>query len=476
MTRNGRIGIVVCALTLAAFASFLSGCGGGMSSPAGGNNPFTPGSSAITLTITDAPPTGVTVLSFEVTVNGAILNPGNVPLLSAPQKIEVKELETNSAFLSTVNVPAGTYQGITVNFTNPELTIMNQSGAAIGNCANNSVCHIEPAAAGNISFSSAPFPITLQSGDSTGFQLDVNVANLISNSLALDFNAAGAVTIAQLPLPGQAANDLDDLDDLLGTVQNVDASNKKFTLHTLTGDLSIQADSNTEFELEGCAADDFSCFQNGAVVEVDARLMSGGAFIAKKIELEDNEDQNDNELYGVVFKVDDATHFEMVVLGELSAVQNVSLSNSVMVTLNNPSFQVQSDGLSVPSALQGSFEAASDTSQLVAGQEVQVKASGSILAGSPLALTTNRVRLRMSQFTANVSGAPTSANFNVANLPGLFTGAGINSIQVQTSSKANFQNVSGVSALVDEDQVSLRGLLFANSGSPVLIADKVRKR
>ena len=29
--------------------------------------------SAVTLTVTDAPPAGVTVLSFEVTVNGAVL-------------------------------------------------------------------------------------------------------------------------------------------------------------------------------------------------------------------------------------------------------------------------------------------------------------------------------------------------------------------------------------------------------------------
>jgi Domain of unknown function (DUF5666)/Domain of unknown function (DUF4382) len=475
MTRNGRIGIVVCVLTLAAFAAFLGGCGGGMAST-GGNNPFTPESSAVTLTITDAPPAGVTVLSFEVTVNGAVLSPGNVQLVASPQKVEVKELETESAFLSTANIPAGTYQSISVNFTNPELTIMNQSGAAIGSCANNSVCHIEPAAAGNISLSSAPFPITLQSGGSGGFQLDVNVANLISNTLTLDFNASGAVSIAQLPLPGQNANDLSELDDLLGTVQSVDATNTKFTLHTLTGDFPIQADSGTEFELEGCAADNFSCLQNGAVVEVDARLMSGGAFIAKKIELEDNEDNQDNELYGVVFKIDDATHFEMVVLGELSAVNNVNLGNSVSVTLNNPSFQVQSDGLSVPSALQGAFENASDTSQLVPGQEVQVKLNGSVSAGSPIALTTNRVRLRMSQFSANVSGAPSSANFNVANLPGLFTGAGVTSIQVQTSSNTNFQNVPGVSALVDEDRVSLRGLLFGNGGSPILVADKVLKR
>src|SRR6185295_19860424 len=112
-----------------------------------------------------------------------------------------------------------------------------------------------------------------------------------------------------------------------------------------------------------------------------------------------------------------------------------------------------------PSSLQGAFEAAGDTSHLIPGQEVQVK-EGSVTVGPPIAMTTNRVRLRRDQFTANVSGAPVGANFNVGNLPGLFTGAGVSTIQVQTSSKTNFQDVAGLSSLADQDQVSLRGLLF----------------
>jgi hypothetical protein len=461
-------------LAVAGLLLSASGCGGGYSMNSSPSAPATSQTSAVTLMISDAPPAGVTVLSFGVTVNGAVLNPGNVQLLTAPRKIEVKELETESAFLATVNAPAGTYQSITVNLTNPELTIMNQSGAAIGGCANNSVCHIEPAAAGNITFSSAPFPLMLAANTPAAFQVDVNLNNLISNVLTLDFNASGAVTLAQLPLPGQPTDHLDDLDDLLGTVQNVDATNKKFTLHTLAGDFPIQTDANTELELEACAANNFTCLVTGAVVEVDARVMAGGTFVAKKIELEDNEVED--ELQGTIFKIDDARHFEMVVLRELRGANNVNLGDTIVVTLNNANFQVDTDGLTVPSSLQGAFEAAGDTSQLILGQEVQVT-EVSVTVGPPIAVTTNRVRLRRDQFTANVSGAPAGANFNVGNLPGLFTGAGVSTIQVQTSSKTNFQGVAGVSSLADQDQVSLRGLLFANGGNPpILIADKVRKR
>jgi hypothetical protein len=453
----------------------FAGCGGGYSmNTAAPGTPAGTQSSAVTLMITDAPPAGVTVLSFEITVNGAVLNPGNVQLVSEPQRIELKELEAESAFLATINAPAGTYQSITVNLSNPELSIMNNSGTAIGNCASDSVCHLEPAAAGNVTFSAAPFPIMLVANTPAAFQVDVNLNNLISNTLALDFNAGGAIALAQLPLPGQPADHLDDLDDLLGSVQNVDASNKKFTLHTMTGDFAIQTDANTEFELEDCAANNFTCVVNGAVVEVDARVIPGGVFIARKVELQNNEVED--QLDGTVFKIDDTTHFEMVVLGALRGVNNVDLGSTILVTLNNSKFQVDTDGLTVPNSLQGAFESATGSSQLIPGQEVQVNV-GSVTAGPPIAVTTSRVRLRRGQFTANLSAAPVGSTFNVVHLPGLFTTAGFHAIQVQTSSNTNFQGVAGVGNLTDQDTVSLRGLLFANGANPpILIADKVRKR
>ena len=462
-------------LAITSLLFLLNGCGNSYSSmqpPLG-----SPGvqSAAVTMTIRDTPPAGVTVLSLELTVNSAVLNPGSFPLVPTPVKIEVKQLETDAAFLATVNVPPGTYQSITVNLTNPELTILNQSGAAIGTCANNSVCELKPAAAGNITFSGSPFPVMIQNGAPVGFQVDVNVASLVTNSLTFDFNTAGAVSLMQLPLPGRPMDHFDDIDDLSGVVLNLDATNKAFTLHTANGDFSIQTATNTEFEFESCVANDFTCLQNNMVVKVDVEIMPGGAMVASKIEFED--DAIDDELTGVVFKIDDATHFEMVVLDEIRSFDNVNLGNPVMVTLSNPTFEVQADGLSVPSNLQSAFSSATDTSQLLPGQVLQVRPSAPAMMGPPIALTTSRVRLRMTQLTATVTGAPTPPTFVVGNLPGLFAAAGILTINVQTSNTTNFEGVSGVSGLADQTVVSIRGLLFNSAGNPPqLIADKVRKR
>src|SRR6266852_5142660 len=433
--------------------------------------PVVPGSAPMSFTMTDAPPAGVTVLSFEVNVTGATLNPGNVDLLSGKRSIEVevKELETESAFLNTANVAPGTYTSLNLTFSNPELTFKNDTGATLAGCAAGAVCEIKPAGTLTSTFT---FP-------SPGIMVAVNLNTLLSPALGVDFSQAGAVTAQQLAVrrdeDREDLEDLDELDDLHGTVQNLDATNKKFTLHTANGDFTITTDGNTRFEFESCLTNNFSCLQNGQVVQVDVAMMAGGVFLAKKIEFEDQ--LEDDELQGIVFKVDDAMHFEMVVLDELRSVNNVSVGNPIMVTLSSPTFRVGTDGLTVPSGLQSAFEGAVDTSQLMTGQTVEIRLTGAPSPGPPITATANRVRLRMTQFTANVSGAPVPPNFTVGSLPALFTSAGITSIQVQTSSATQFEGVTSVSGLADTNTVSLRGLLFKNGANPpVLIARKVRKR
>ena len=434
------------------------------------------GAAAVSLTMTDTPPAGVTLLSFEVNVTGATLNPSNVDLLGGkgPIQIEVKQLETESAFLSTATVTPGTFTSLTLTFANPELTFKNDTGAALAGCPVGAVCEIKPT--GTLT-STVNFPgsgIVIMANSPIGIQVDVNPDTILSATLGVDFSLAGAVSVQQLNM--KPDGELDDLDDLRGTVQNLDTTNKKFTLHTADGDFPITTDSNTEFDFEACPANNFTCLQNNQVVEVDAKLMAGGMFLAKKIEFED--DAEDDELEGIVFKIDDATHFEMVVLDELRSVNNVNVGNPTVVTLSNPGFQVKADGLSVPSALQGGFEGATDTSQLLPGQMVEIRLTGPANPGPPVAVTTDRVRLRMTQFTANVkAGSIVSPNFSVDTLPALFTSAGITSIHVQTSSDTDFEGVSGVTALADGNTVSLRGLLFKNGAlSPELVVKKVRKR
>jgi uncharacterized protein DUF5666 len=457
-------------------AALLTGCGGS-SSPVIGPGPQ---SAQISVSVTDAPPAGITVFTFEVTVTGATLNPGNVDLLAGkgPIRIEVKKLETESAFLSTANITPGSFTSLNLTFSNPELTFRNDTGATLAGCASGTVCEIKPSGTLTATVNGA---FSTSTGMQTGVLVDLNLTNLLTPSLGVDFSTANAVTVTQQTK--EAEGELEDLDDVDGIVAS--PSSSQFTLQTTDmGNITIAIDSNTQFDgFDTCAAANATCVQSGQSVEVDLMLLASGGFLARKVELQDDAQQAaDDELDGVISKIDGPAQFEMVVNDELRAVANVSVGDPVTVMLTTSgggtSFQVDANGLTVPSSLQQAFEAATDTSQLLPGQTVQVRKL--TMTGGPvpaaITITTDRVRLRDTRFTATVSGAPSGNNFNVVGLPGLFTAAGISQIQVQTSSQTNFENVSGFSGLADGSTVSLRGLLFISTPNPVLIADKVRKR
>jgi len=456
----------------------LTGCGGGSYSnmqPAPG-----PQSAQMSVSVTDAPPTGVTVFSFEVTVTGAALNPGNVDLLGGkgPVRLEVKKLETENAFLSTASVAAGNYTSLALTFSNPELTFRNDTGSPLAGCATGSVCEIKPS--GTLS-ATVNGQFNAMGGMQTGVLIDLNLNNLLAQSLGVDFSGSGAVTAVQQTK--DAEGHLEDLDSLDGIVQN--AGSTQFTLQTADmGNVAVSIDSNTQFEdFDPCTASNSTCLQNGQSVDVDLMVLASGSFVAKKIELHDNATEaTDDELDGVIYKIDGPAQFEMVVVDELRDVANVAVGDPVTVMLTSSgggtSFRVDTNGLNVPSSLQQAFENQRDTSQLVPGQTVQVRKRD--LTGGPapaaISVTTDRVRLRPTRLTATVSGAPSGSNFNIGNLPGLFGINGISLIQVQASSNTQFENLSGASGLTDGNSVSVRGLLFASSPNPVIVADKVRKR
>jgi hypothetical protein len=150
--------------------------------------------------MTDTPPVGVTLLSFDVSVTGATLNPGSVDLLGGkgPIRIDIKQLETESAFLSTATVTPGTFTSLTLAFANPKLTFKNDTGGPLAGCAVGAVCELKPT--GTLT-STVNFPgsgIVIMANSPIGIQVDVNPDTILSATLGVDFSRAGAVSVQQL--------------------------------------------------------------------------------------------------------------------------------------------------------------------------------------------------------------------------------------------------------------------------------------
>ncbi|HWQ02996.1 MAG TPA: DUF5666 domain-containing protein [Candidatus Nitrosotenuis sp.] len=369
---------------------------------------------------------------------------------------------------------AGTYTSIDVTFSNPELTFKNDTAAPLAGCAVGAVCEIKPAVTATVSYNGAPFPLTITANTPLGLLVDVNLANIITNALALDFNAAGAINVSSLPV-AQGTGQLEEIEDVKGLVTAKDTPNNQFTLQVgVNGQsITVRVDSNTAFEDFddlGCATANFACVATGQIVEVDVRLLAGGALLAKKVEAEDND--ADEEFEGIITNILSPTQFEMVLVEKLTNAATLDIGQRIIVNLlNNVQFRIDDNNLPVSSA---DFDSALD---LMVGQTVEIERKNTP-AGNPPVVDTDRVKLKFTRFTATVVSIDTVNNLLVVNnLPGLFAAQGITQFTIRISpSRTNFNNVVNLAGLAATNTVGIRALIFKGSGVPFGVARKIRKR
>ena len=452
-------------------AAALTGCWGGSaprSIPAGTSN--------LTLTIQDTPPAGGTILSFQVSITGAVLNPAQtggvsnslqpVSVLNAPVDVELTQLATYSALLNEATVPEGSYQGITITFGGARLTYLNSSGADMGSCANGTICELTPTISPSVvTVSAAPaFPISLYASTPGGLQIDFNLAQSIQGDLSVVYPA---ITISQLSASqgSQGSQGIGQMNNLEGQVTSVNSTYLQFAMNTSIAPITILTNTSTQFDgfAEQGLTNNFAGVQVGQTVRSQAILLADGTLNATIVGLRQTTSEAQvPQLKGTITSIDSGTAFHMVVRDELRQVNGILVGDVVAVTLQGaPTFSIESDGLTIPSGL--SFASASD---LMVGQEVQITAAtGS--TGSEV--TTDQIILRMSDITATVN-AINPTGFTLGNLPSLYPTAGISAIQVASTPETTYNNVLN---LTTGEVIAVRGLLFNSSETPTLVAGTV---
>jgi uncharacterized protein DUF4382/uncharacterized protein DUF5666 len=450
----------------------LTGCGGLTISTSESQ-----GQGTVVLTVSDVPPAGVTVLSFQLTVTGAVLDPGNVSLVSAPITVDVARLQAEAALLSLSQVPGGDYSSITLTFASPQLAIINNSAVAVANCAPGAVCKIQSSLTStSVTYSASPFPVTVSAGSSTGLHLDFN----LSNSLQSDLSATPTITFSEF-LPGSSSAPIEKIDSLLGVVKSVDAAQQQFTLQpgepgpSNNPPLTVAVDDQTQFVYfdQIGLPNDFSSvavvlnrYGVEATVEIDATVAAGGTLLARKIVFKQQPMPNERGGGGTIVSLPNPpAQFNVEMFEDLlgGITPPTSAPGTVMLDTGTQ-FSVDAQGLTLPAGF--SFASAND---LLVGQNASANVA------LILQFIADQVVLERSVLTATVKSV-SGTTLVLDNLPGLFAAAGITEIQVATSTQTDFRNVSGAGGLSPQDEVSIRGFLFKTSGGPVLLADIVRKQ
>jgi hypothetical protein len=454
----------------------LGGCSGVPHGTTGGGAQ----NASLAVTMTSTPPalTNVSVLSATVGITGITLTPSSgtaVALTLTPTvyPVDLMRLQSDTSFLGSLTLPAGTYSSASITFSAPILTVFNQSGTTLNTtCLNGTICQIV-LTAGSAQVSSAPFPLTLTASQATGISLNLNLQNaltLTSGTLALSFSATNVASAATLPRTGAPSGALDLIEDFVGlvTVQSgsaitVTGSNGISLQMTLPSSPIIQDPQGL------CPALNATCLvANHTVVSVDASASTSGALTLLSADLLDVSPQD--EVEGTIVNTSTPGQFFLVVANKEVATGNSTLSAAnpgdiFLVTLNNPIFIVDLDeffnNASLPSSTVTTLF--SGVASLVNGQDVMVHvtaATGAASTGNQ-AITSDRVRLRFTRTTGTVQTVSGQA-FSISNLPPYIqfvTNPLVDTIIGTTS----FDGVTAISGVTVGQSVSIRALLLNNS-------------
>jgi hypothetical protein len=429
-----------------------------------------PPSPSATLLIRDTPPVGVAVLSFSVIITGAVLQPGDVSLLTNPVSVEINRLQVDMSLLASLPIPSGTYNSLTVTLANPVLTILNQSGAAISSCPSGAICKSNPAlAVSTFNFASQPFPITSTNASAPVLLLDFDLSQSLSDLGTIN----PVMTVQQPVLPNSAPLDVSLPPGGLSVKQV--AGNIIYTggdgivdgaifdlVTTNMGTLKSVDDFFAQY-VDGVLCGGFFCVQ-GKIGEVDLILFAGADWKAKRVTLKPPDQP---ELEGVIVAINGGTQFDLVLLHQVPSAAGLEIGDVVRINLQSGATVEAVDIDPRTSSLL--FSAPAD---LLVGQVVTARAP-SAPSGTPPAVTSDRVRLKSGALTCRVKSVLNATDFVVDSLPGNFSSV---QVQVHTDAQTGFLGISAVAGLNVGDKVSLSGFLLKTTGDPVLLAEGVRKR
>jgi Domain of unknown function (DUF4382) len=447
------------------------------------------------------PPPNTNLLSFVVDVNTITLTPSsgsavNIPLNATALSVDLTKLQSDSLFLGTsATVPTGSYTSMSVSISNPTVTFCTQTTGTLG-CAAGSITTISGASA-TPSISSAPFPLTLTSNQTTGLAINFHLGNALTVSTtqpqvvtAVNLAATNVVSAQALPstVSSLAGGQLDFVEDVTGVITAVTTTTQSVTVKTATrGSLTAVANSSTVFS-PNCTSFNLSlsfssCVVQGQVASLDMVLNSDGTFTL--LEYDPLSTTTGDWIEGIVpANASSSTQFTLVandlVLASSGSLigSTTPLGSQIKVSLVTPKpFLVDTKGLTVPV---NNFTG-TDASILLPGQtlSVHVTAFTAAAGSTPATANVDTVYLRFTRVSGTVASTGTQASFNIQNLPSFFGITTQPLVEITQGAPpslpaTNFDGATSATALSNPQTVSIRALYFGQGTQMPFSAAKVR--
>ena len=462
--------------------SLLSACGGGSSSGSSTTSTATSTTATVNLVVSDTPSTGITVLAFDVQIASAVLQPGSISLLPKPITVDLAQLVSDSSLLASAIVGSGTYTSLDITLANPQVTILNNTGAALSlngqSCAVNAVCTYSPVLNNaSVTISNGVFPLTVTASSSTGLDLDLSIPDLLQSDLSVTLADGSSVNLALFDNGASAPI----ISDVLGTITAVNADSIQVTTALGNSLVLTQSDSTSyQYPSAVCASANAACLAVGQVITAGLTLAPAGALDITTLSYLGASGTAWARTWVLGSASTAAT--PTVPLLVLTRVNASSLTPGAVATVSLPSaasYAIRT--ANYPGVAGGSF---AGTGDLVAGQEVIVNVGPDLAGGTSPTFSADSLNLVASQFVGLVEQSiPAASHLELISLPGLFTYRlpYVQTLDVQTGASTDFIGYgnTGLASVSAGHFAAVKGPVFNTTGSlgyPTLSAVQVRAR
>lgn len=422
------------------------------------------GTTTITVTPPAAPtmvvigsthPSGIAVLAFSLRISSALLEPGDVPLISNSTVVELSRLLVEKTLVATnMDVVGGNYRSVTFTVADPVVTILNTSTAPVSGCSPGQVCKLKPALASTTVTVQAPVSITPHTNEIVELDFDLG-----STLQSLDTITPAASVQATTDLKSSLRLKQVDGNVVNGFGDSIDGS--VWDIETPVGTLENVSDYNAPSQSMGtvmiggalyCGGLYFCQSNTPALTDVTLNSLSDLRF-ANLVYFPGA----DHELEGTVTNVG-PTSADIVLLHQTPDTGTLEVGDTVRVNfLPNATFACWTDAQCVDTVSDPlAFKAAT----LQPGQVIAARVTDFSTANS---ISTDRVSLQDSAITGTVTSIPGQLELVLQ-----WTGGGlpIGSIDVR--------NVPTGSISVG-DSVSVSGAIMKSASGLVLYSNGYSK-
>lgn len=419
------------------------------------------GNSSLSLTISDTPPSGTTILSFTLPVLGISLVPSGggtqVSVFSSNPStdFELTRLQSDSNLITTkATVAEGKYTAITVTVVSPSAVFFNASGSQIGSCVAGNVCPLSQTGAQTITYTfpaASPLVLTANSDQWLNLDFNYNQAIVTTNGIGLDVTQTGVLTASTTVPTGIPSGDVANIDDFTGSVKTISTSSITL-VSSVRGTLTASISStipvyDPQSQCQGAGS--LSCIGPGSIVSLQGVLSNAGVVSATSLDVIDASTTPADEVEGTIYpsNCNGGANYGLILSDSViftsgSPLTSANFGAGVCLTLSQTVTFAIDDGILTGQGVP--IVGFTNSNDLLEGQTVRAKVTGAATGANGINATATALILRFSRLTGTVN----SISGNILTMNGLPTYITTGSLQAVTYPSATIlEGATDVSGL-----------------------------